>query len=47
VEIAGVLETYASLQELILTPTGFVRIKINISLRKRALSPVRIVLEVS
>ena len=28
-------------------PTGFMRVKMNIALRKRTLSPVRLVLEVS
>jgi hypothetical protein len=41
VEIADVLETYASFRELALKPTGFMRVKMNISLRKRKLSPVQ------
>ena len=49
-EIADVLETYAyasfrDFRERRIDPSGFMRVKMDISLRKRALSPVRLVLE--
>jgi len=45
VEIAGVHETDASCLLPSIDPTGFMRVKMNIALRKRTLSPVRLVLE--
>ena len=41
-EIANVLETTLLPR---IGPTGFMRVKMNIALRKRKLSPVRLVLE--
>ena len=36
---------YASFRELKIDPVGFMRVKMNIALRKRILSPFRLVLE--
>ena len=41
-EIADVLETYVLPR---IDPTGFMRVKMNIALRKRTLSPVRLGME--
>ena len=44
-EITDVFEAYASFWDLILQPAGLMEVNMNITLRKRTLGPVRLVLD--